>query len=133
MILSHMDTPKYNYQDSYLYNEWMSECGLSEETIALDVRIAKRVIAILEYIRRALLRSEESCLESVNLGRAAQLATSITATSRNLSKEAIAQMLGSIQSNAILIEKYLLASGATISKNHSLEHMFSQRDNSLSM
>lgn len=126
-LLSHMSSEKHDYRDSYLYQAWSGESGYSEELIATENRIAKRIVALVEYVRRALLRSEESCLEVMNLGHADQLANSVTKAVCDLSCDTVVQMLDAVQSNALEIEVCLKRAGATISEKHNLAQLFSKR------
>ena len=103
-----------------------------EALVATEGRIAGRILALVEYARRAVLRSEESCLEPVNLGRATQLASSITSVARDLSRDTVIQMLDAIQSHSLEMEAYLQRAGATISKERNLQQLFSQRESLLS-
>lgn len=137
-----MGNEKHDYRRSDLYRMWMDESGLEPEPImrdaintadtrevlvATEVRIAKRIVALVEYVRRALLRSEASCLEAVNLGRAEQLANSVTKAVRDLSCDTVVQMLDAVQLQALAMEVYLQRAGATISQEHNLARLFSQR------
>lgn len=132
-LLSPMDNEKYDYRDSALYQQWMEDCEQSEELMATEGRIAKRIVVLAEYIRRAALRPEAVCrLELMNLARATQLAASVTVTVRELSRETIIQMLDSIRSNVLDMEAYLQKAGATISEDHNLQQLFSQRERLLS-
>ena len=116
---------------------WMDESGLDPEPMTADTRealvategrIAGRILALVEYARRAVLRSEESCLEPVNLGRASQLAASVIGVVRDLSCDTVVQMLDIVKSNALEIEEYLQLAGATISEEHNLQQLFLKRD-----
>ena len=99
-----------------------------EALVATEGRIAGRILALVEYARRAVLRSEESCLEPVNLGRASQLAASVIGVVRDLSCDTVVQMLDIVKSNALEIEEYLQLAGATISEEHNLQQLFLKRD-----
>lgn len=97
----------------------------------IELEIAKTVIALIRYVRHAVLSSEAACsgVLNMNLFRASRSVETIVSAVPDLNQQAVTSRLNGIQSAVIALEACLRNAGAYISERHDLAQLFRRRDN----